>query len=189
MSIISEAYFTHVDTKWDYVGQFGAPRLMRAYRSSELTQSCLPLYYHTLCAHRASPRQGPPPVRSRLRPVRVWVEAPANLQGARHHHARLDQGERGLRERTEGQGRQVGGDEQLALCAKVRLGAHRNGTFCFDPPVISLLAGQSRFPLSETDRYDSLPRFHRLPTSSSWALRLSKATKEAMAGPWTCGKR
>lgn len=23
MSIISEAYFTHVDTKWDYVGQFG----------------------------------------------------------------------------------------------------------------------------------------------------------------------
>ena len=32
MSIISEAYFTTVDTKWDYVGQFGKPCGWRATR-------------------------------------------------------------------------------------------------------------------------------------------------------------
>lgn len=33
MSIISEAYFTHVDTKFDYVGQFGTLRLLMARTS------------------------------------------------------------------------------------------------------------------------------------------------------------
>ena len=43
MSIISEAYFTHVDTKWDYVGQFGAPSVSFGHTGSELgTDPVLP---------------------------------------------------------------------------------------------------------------------------------------------------
>lgn len=83
----------------------------------------------TLPAHalRASPRKGPPPLRSRLHPLRVRLAAAADLQSARHCHARLDQSERRVRERPEGQGRQAGGDEQLALCAEVRPRADRDG--------------------------------------------------------------
>lgn len=166
---------------------------LRAYRirarSSELTQSCLPVY-RLLAFVRTE--------QARDKGHRLF-EAGCVLSefGSRRRrtYKAHDIIMRGLIKANEdcgngqeGKGGKLAGTSNLHFAQKYDLAPI--GTVRDCPRGFSFsLAERSRVPLSDNSDNDDCLALARLPTSSSWALRLSKATKAATDAPWTSGKR
>lgn len=191
MSIISEAYFIHVDTKWDYVGQFGASRNLREAVANP--QLISPETRGSTFRHTSRTEQ------AREKGHRLF-EAGCMLSEFGSRRRRTYRAHdiiiRGLIKANEdcgngqkGKGGKLAGTSNLHFAQK------------YDLAPIGTVRGGSRFPASpvklardQRQRTDTPPpvSLHghiRLPTSSSWVSRPSRATKVAMGGPWICGKR
>jgi len=212
MSILSEAYFTHVDTHWDYVGQLGASPVLLP---SSLALSSLPHQRSSALTHPKPPRPRPRPQSSptpRAAPsLAPGASSPSlaraaaartarttsHCAGSSLRTARRRRRRRRVRARARARGRGAGSRERATCTLRASTTWCRSGrrvslSLCLPPSPSLSSASPSLFLVPRSTRPDA--RMPTLParrsrTRWSWASRRSRGTGAATGARWTRGTR